>query len=56
MVELLAKDLSLVQHSASQVKAPLPLGGQALQVYTTMSNNGMGRKDFSSVYKFLQKK
>lgn len=56
MVDLLAKDLSLVQHSASQVKAPLPLGGQALQVYTTMSNNGMGRKDFSSVYKFLLKK
>lgn len=56
MVELLAKDLALVQHSASQVKAPLPLGGQALQVYMTMSNNGMGRKDFSSVYKFLLKK
>lgn len=56
MVELIAKDLTLVQHSASKVKAPLPLGGQALQVYTTMSNNGMGRKDFSSVFQFIQKK
>ena len=56
MVDLLAKDLTLAQHSASQVKAPLPLGGQALQVYTTMSTNGMGRKDFSSVFQFLKRK
>ena len=55
MVDLITKDLTLAQHSASQVKAPLPLGGQALQVYTTLGAKGLGRKDFSSVFKFLRK-
>ena len=56
MVELIAKDLGLAQHSASKVKHPLPLGSQAHQVYLTMSHHGMARKDFSSVYKYLEGK
>ena len=54
-VELIAKDLTLAQQSASSVKAPLPLGGQALQMYMMLNNSGMARKDFSSVFKFLSK-
>ena len=53
-VELISKDLGLAQHSATQVKQPLPLGSQAYQVYLTMLNRGWPRKDFSSVFKYLQ--
>lgn len=52
-VELISKDLGLAQHSATQVKQPLPLGSQAYQVYLTMLNRGWPKKDFSSVYKYL---
>lgn len=55
-VQLLSKDLSLAQHSATTVKSPLPLGGMAYQIYLTMLNNGWKMKDFSSVYEFLEDK
>ena len=55
-VELLAKDLGLAQTAATRVKAPLPLGGPSHQVYLTMQANGWSKKDFSSVYKFLEEK
>lgn len=55
-VELLAKDLGLAQTAATRVKAPLPLGGPSHQVYLTMQSNGWAKKDFSSVYKFLEGK
>eukprot|EP01094_Clydonella_sp_ATCC50884_P019088 TRINITY_DN3659_c0_g1_i1.p1 TRINITY_DN3659_c0_g1~~TRINITY_DN3659_c0_g1_i1.p1 ORF type:complete len:387 (-),score=112.11 TRINITY_DN3659_c0_g1_i1:167-1192(-) len=55
-VDLMAKDLSLAVAAAHQAKAPLPLGGSTLQVYNMLSEAGYGRKDFGSVYKFLQGK
>lgn len=53
-VDLMAKDLSLAVGAAHAIKEPLPLGGSALQMYNMLSAKGMGRKDFSSVYQFLQ--
>lgn len=53
-VDLMAKDLSLAVAAAHQAKAPLPLGGSTLQVYNLLSEAGYGKKDFGSVYKFLQ--
>lgn len=55
-VQLISKDLGLVQQAATQVHAPLPMGSLAYQVYLTMLNNGYNGKDFSSVYEFLEKK
>lgn len=53
-VQLIAKDLSLVQQSATDLKVPLPLGSLAYQTYLTMLNNGYFGKDFSSIYQFLE--
>lgn len=55
-VQLISKDLGLVQQSATVVNAPLPMGSLAYQLYLTMLNNGYHGKDFSSVYEFLEKK
>lgn len=55
-VDLMAKDLGLAVNAANQVKAPLPLGAQAHQFYNAMSNHGMGTKDFSASFAYLQKK
>jgi len=52
-VDLMAKDLSLGVLAAHSIKQSIPLGGAALQVYNQLSSKGMGKKDFSSVYKFL---
>jgi len=54
-VDLMAKDLGLAISAASKLKVPLPLGGQAQQLYNLISAHGGGGKDFSSVYEFLQK-
>lgn len=56
MVELIAKDLGLANQSASKVKHPLPLGSQAQQIYLTMALQGLAKKDFSSIYKYLEGK
>lgn len=55
-VDLMAKDLALANSAASTIKAPLPLGSQALQFYNLLSNQGLGNKDFSVAYKFLSEK
>ncbi|KAI1290414.1 3-hydroxyisobutyrate dehydrogenase, mitochondrial [Halotydeus destructor] len=55
-VQLISKDLSLAQQSATGVKAPLALGAAAYQTYLTMLNNGYFGKDFSAVYEYLEKK
>ena len=52
----MAKDLGLANAAANNVKAPLPLGSQALQFYNLISNQGMGGLDFSVAYKFLAEK
>jgi 3-hydroxyisobutyrate dehydrogenase len=55
-VDLMAKDVSLAVSAAQQIKAPLPLGAASQQLYHMLSQQGYGRKDFSSVYDFLGKK
>jgi 3-hydroxyisobutyrate dehydrogenase len=55
-VDLMAKDLGLAVAAANQIKAPVPLGAQALQFYNGMSNHGYGGNDFSAAYDYLQKK
>ncbi|XP_055331251.1 LOW QUALITY PROTEIN: 3-hydroxyisobutyrate dehydrogenase, mitochondrial-like [Paramacrobiotus metropolitanus] len=51
---LMAKDLGLAQSAATATMSPTPLGSLAHQIYRLMMSNGMGNKDFSSVYQFLQ--
>lgn len=51
----MAKDLGLAVGAATKEKIPLPLGGQAQQIYNLLSSQGFGQKDFSSVYEFLSK-
>lgn len=55
-VDLMAKDLGLAIGAAAKEKIPLPLGGQALQLYNLLSSQGFGGKDFSSVFEFLSTK
>ena len=52
--DLMLKDMGLAADAAKSVKAPLPTGAAATAIYTAMSQHGLGRKDFSAVYKFLQ--
>ncbi len=54
-VDLMAKDVSLAINAAHGVKAPIPLGAVALQVYNMISTQGGGGKDFSSVFEFFNK-
>ncbi|PRP82884.1 3-hydroxyisobutyrate dehydrogenase [Planoprotostelium fungivorum] len=54
-VDLMAKDLGLASSAANAVRAPIPLGSQALQLYNMISAHGGGKKDFSFVYDFLKK-
>lgn len=51
---LMAKDLGLALDAAKSVGAPLPTGSAAFAIYEIMLNAGMGGKDFSSIYAFLQ--
>jgi 3-hydroxyisobutyrate dehydrogenase len=52
--ELMAKDLSFAQTAAANSSTPIPLGSVAHQMYRIMCNTGYARKDFSSVFQFLQ--
>ncbi|EGG13797.1 3-hydroxyisobutyrate dehydrogenase [Cavenderia fasciculata] len=52
---LMNKDLGLAVDSAKSIGEPLPLGNNAHQIYTMMVTKGLGGKDFSAVYEFLQK-
>jgi len=50
---LMEKDLSLAMNAATQVKARLPLGASAHQLYGLLCENDLGSKDFGVVYKYL---
>ena len=50
---LMEKDLSLAMNAATQVKARLPLGASAHQLYGLLCENDLGDKDFGVVYKYL---
>lgn len=53
---LMEKDLTLAMELANNIKARLPLGSGAHQLYGILCEQGFGDKDFSVVYDFLTKK
>lgn len=55
-VDLMKKDLSLAVDASKAANIPLHLGGRALDVYSQLSQSGLGLKDFSVVYDNLSKK
>jgi len=52
-VDLISKDLSLALTAAQTVKASIPLGATALQLYNLISTHGLGGKDFGIPYAFF---
>ena len=55
-VDLISKDLSLALTAAQSVKAPIPLGSLALQLYNLISTHGLGNRDFGVPYAFFGNK
>jgi 3-hydroxyisobutyrate dehydrogenase len=51
----MAKDVGLAVSAANTIRAPLPLGSNALQLYLLHSRQGNGNKDFASIYEFFSK-
>jgi len=56
MVKLIAKDLGLAEGAGLAVNAPLPMTAAVHQMYRAMMNHGLGNKDFSVIFKFLEGK
>jgi 3-hydroxyisobutyrate dehydrogenase len=51
---LMVKDLGLAQNSATATQCPTPMGSLAHQIYRIMCNSGYGKRDFASVFLFLE--
>ncbi|CAG5114969.1 unnamed protein product, partial [Candidula unifasciata] len=51
---LMSKDLGLAQNAAIATKSATPLGSLAHHIYRLMCQHGLGSKDFSSAFQFLQ--
>jgi len=56
MVDLMKKDLGLAQETAMQSQSATPMGALANSLYTMLSQQGSGAKDFSSIFEMLQAK
>ena len=54
-VNMLLKDLTLVENQATRHNVALPLGSLVKQFFTTSVNQGQGEMDFSSIALTLQK-
>jgi len=54
MTDLMAKDLGLAVTAAREKRVPVIVAPAAQQLYRLASSHGLGREDFSSVYKFLK--
>ena len=54
MTDLMAKDLGLAVSAAREKRVPVVVAPAAQQLYRLASSHGLGREDFSSVYKFLK--
>ncbi|KAL5508823.1 hypothetical protein EMCRGX_G004075 [Ephydatia muelleri] len=52
---LMTKDLGLAMQAASSTRSATPLGALSHQIYTLMCRKGWGHKDFSVVFKLLEK-
>ncbi len=51
---LMLKDLKLAVEAGQSTGSPLPLGGEAAQLYTLFCNSGFGGKDFSGIVNMLR--
>ncbi|MCW2238501.1 3-hydroxyisobutyrate dehydrogenase [Azospirillum canadense] len=51
---LMLKDLKLAVEAGQSTGSPLPLGGEAAQIYTLFCNSGFGGKDFSGIVNMLR--
>ena len=54
MTDLMAKDLGLAVSAARDKRVPVVVAPAAQQLYRMASSHGLGREDFSAVYKFLK--
>lgn len=54
MTDLMAKDLGLAVNAARELRVPVVVAPAAQQLLRLASSHGWGRRDFSSVYQFLQ--
>ena len=54
MTDLMAKDLALAVNAGREKRVPLAVAPAAQQLYRLASSHGLGREDFSAVYKFLK--
>ena len=54
MTDLMAKDLGLAVAAARDKRVPVVVAPAAQQLYRIASSHGLGREDFSAVYKFLK--
>lgn len=54
MVDLMKKDLGLAMDAALSSQSTTPMGALAQSLYTMHSNQGNGKKDFSSIFQMLQ--
>ncbi len=52
--DLMAKDLGLVVNAAREKRVPVVAAPAAQQLYRMASSHGFGRKDCSSVYRFMK--
>jgi len=55
MTDLMAKDLGLAVSAAREKRVPVVVAPAAQQLYRMASSHGLGREDFSAVYKFLKR-
>lgn len=55
MTDLMAKDLGLAVNAARELRVPVVVAPAAQQLLRLASSHGYGRKDFSSVYAFLER-
>ena len=55
-LELMKKDFQLASISAYENNVPVPLTNLAKEIYSLADKNGLGKEDFSAIYKFLNGK
>ncbi|WP_129138522.1 3-hydroxyisobutyrate dehydrogenase [Modicisalibacter coralii] len=54
LVDLMNKDLGLATNLALASRAPIPMGGQARNLYALHASQGSGRLDFSSIQRLYR--
>lgn len=54
LVDLMLKDLGLALATAEQTNSSTPMGNAAAALYQKHSEQGFGRKDFSSIFKWFE--